>query len=306
MEVREKKLWCKSCCAPVGFLDKSTAVGHIASAAHKKAKVLKASTPVTPGSSAPLLSPSQDDSMGLENEAAPQPVFFPRVGMATKQLSLHDIFEGASESDRICQDWVAAFLQAGIPLAKLVHTAIIGVIRKYTEVSGCLKSSSTQSRHVAPVQRIHIAAIRHLVQGCKMWVGTDEWTDSQGHGILGIIVGTKGQSWVVATKTLVCNGPNRGVEHTEVAKEVNSALSMMGIQSEDVFAFVSDSASTLGAAYEHVLKPLYPFAKRVRCLSHTLNNCTAALTSGFEELEEYFRWGPQFLHAKSQAARRRH
>lgn len=41
-----------------------------------------------------------------------------------------------STKDEIAEDFVAAFLQAGISPEKLLHPSIQGVLRKYTTVAG--------------------------------------------------------------------------------------------------------------------------------------------------------------------------
>ena len=49
----------------------------------------------------------------------------------------------------------------------------------------------------------------------ECWVGSDEWTDEQGHAIANVLIGVGPKVYVVATLQLQCKGPNQGVEHTE-------------------------------------------------------------------------------------------
>ena len=69
------------------------------------------------------------------------------------------------------------------------------------------------------------------------------------------------------------SGPNAGVEHTSLAKAVTNAVqTTLGVEVDDVIAFVSDGASVLKAAFDHQLSMSFPKAVWVKCLSHGLNN----------------------------------
>lgn len=122
----------------------------------------------------------------------------------------------------------------------------------------------------------------------QVWVGTDEWTDTQGHAIVNILLGCSdkvffllkclpfhtllAQVYVTGTVQLQCKGPSLGVEHSELAQAVLDNLTTMGVQLTNVIAFVSDSAAVLKKAHEDVLKRLMPHAPWRPCSSHLLNN----------------------------------
>ena len=94
--------------------------------------------------------------------------------------------------------------------------------------SPLVMASPALYRAVDRVYSKHSASIRKIVSNKRVWVATDEWTDSQvkkdsihftfsflqGHAIINISIGCGPQSWVVATCTLQCKGKNDGVERT--------------------------------------------------------------------------------------------
>ena len=122
----------------------------------------------------------------------------------------------------MADDFVAAFLQAGIPPLKLQHPSIQGLLQKYTKVAGCLPLRSNVCTTPRRVGDIHLGAVRKVASRKKVWIGTDEWTDDQGHAIINVLLGVHGRIFVVATIQLQCQGPNLGVEHRELGTEVLS------------------------------------------------------------------------------------
>ena len=89
------------------------------------------------------------------------------------------------------------------------------------------------------VQETHFGAIRRRAFRKKVWVGTDEWTDIQGHAVINILLGVSGKVYVIASTQLDCKGPNLGVEHSELGGAVIDTLTVHGILLKDVYAFVS-------------------------------------------------------------------
>ena len=69
-------------------------------------------------------------------------------------------------------------------------------------------------RSAERVGEVHLGALRKAISGKPVWVGTDEWTDSQGHAIINVAIGCAGDVYVVATIQLDCKGPNLGVQHS--------------------------------------------------------------------------------------------
>lgn len=107
------------------------------------------------------------------------------------------------------------------------------------QVSGTLKTGASLYRAAERVNKTHLAVIRKNVVGKKVWVATDEWTDSQGHAIINVLLGCEGFIYVIAAVQLDCKGPSLGVEHSELGTAVVDALNDIGVPLKNVLAFVS-------------------------------------------------------------------
>ena len=164
------------------------------------------------------------------------------------------MLDGANQQEKIIDDWVVAFLRAGIFVNKLDHASSCGVIWGYTKVatptfllqchflpqiSGSIHKGTTLSRSSDRVGQVHLDAVCQKLSGQKVWVATDEWTDSQGHAIMNVLLGCNGNVYVGGSIQLDCKGPNLGVEHSELASSIVSTLTDLGVQLKDVYAFVS-------------------------------------------------------------------
>ena len=97
--------------------------------------------------------------------------------------------------ENVTDDFVAAFLQAGIAVSKLDHPLIRGLMSKYTTVHGSIGKGAALYLNVDRVCDIHVGANRKIIEGKNIWIGTDEWTDSQGHTIINILVGARLQAF---------------------------------------------------------------------------------------------------------------
>lgn len=305
LEVRDDgNCWCLYCHVPIDVKEKSTATKHVQSQGHKKRKLESTKVNLKPGPSAAVSGtgvPSQ-----LKTMAAPTPQASPLKPDASIQLDLNKMLESLNTKDHITDDFVAAFLQAGIAPNKLDHPSIRGLIRKYTTVHGSVGKGKSLYRNVDRVAACHLGAIKKIIGHKNIWVGSDEWTDSQGHAIINVLMGSGPRAFVVATISLECKGKNDGVEHKELAEKVQDTVTALGVRSQDVIAFVSDSASVLKAAFNHELQPLYSRARHILCSSHTLNGVGSAMVAALpESVTRIFELGPAILHAKRQASRRR-
>ena len=69
---------------------------------------------------------------------------------------------------------------------------------------------------------------------------------------------------MVESKALECNGPNDGVENTEVMQVVHDTLASFVFSSDDVHFFVTDGDGVVAAAVNKLL-PLYPLALPIVC-----------------------------------------
>lgn len=104
--VRGEVMWCKACECKVGFEDNSTAKAHLQSKTHKK-NVQKAFDKVmTPGFTAKVEPESQPSQQSQQSQPAPK---------KQKTADLKDILDGQTEKEKITDDFVAAFLHAGLP-----------------------------------------------------------------------------------------------------------------------------------------------------------------------------------------------
>ena len=125
-----------------------------------------------------------------------------------------------------------------------------------------LHQGTSLYRSVERVGNIHLGALRQQVKGKKVSVALDEWTDSQGHAIMDVVVFCEETSRVVACLQLTCKGPNLGVEHSEIAAEVTAALSRLGVDFKNVMSFVTDKGAPLKKAFDAILRTTFPKSKR--------------------------------------------
>lgn len=116
-------------------------------------------------------------------------------------------------------------------------------------------------------------------------------------------MGSGPRAFVVASISLQCKGKNDSVEHKGLAEKVQDTITALGVQLQDVVAFVSDSGSVLKAAFKHELQPLYSWARHILCSSHTLNGVGSAMVAALPgKVTRIFKLGRAILHAKRQAS----
>ena len=123
LEVRgDGNCWCLYCRVPIDVKEKSTATKHVQSQGHKKRKLESTKVNLKPGPSAAVSGtgvPSQ-----LKTMAAPTPQASPLKPDASIQLDLNKMLESLNTKDHITDDFVAAFLRAGIAPNKLDHPSM--------------------------------------------------------------------------------------------------------------------------------------------------------------------------------------
>ena len=133
-------------------------------------------------------------------------------------------------------DITAAFLGAGIPLEKLDHPSMKGFLKKYSTVHGTIRDAHTlrKDQNVEKVVREHLLAIKEKLGinevGGLFYVSFDEWLDNAGNQVCAITLGRGSLRYVIDVVFLECRGANKGVEHKELIKVVNDALSIVGIR----------------------------------------------------------------------------
>ena len=210
-------MWCRHCGVSVQHADASVATKHLNSANHKRRKRECSAINLKPGATAPVADAPAPTTTAPAQAHAAAGVQRTTSLVESQQASMRSMLDSLNMTANISDDFVAAFLQAGMAPNKLGHPSLRGLVAKYTQVKGSLSTGSTLYRNAARVGATHLAAVRAKLKEKQVWVPLDEWTDSQGNAICNIILGTGKEAWVVATHTLLCKGPNNGVEHTEVA-----------------------------------------------------------------------------------------
>ena len=125
MEVRGEAMWCKFCNVPVDFKEKCTAANHVICKKHAKNVQEKPNLVEEPGATAILTSEPKQEAVEAESQPAPK---------KQKTADIMETFSQMNTKEHISEDFLAAFLQAGIPPSKLDHPSIRGLIGKYTKV----------------------------------------------------------------------------------------------------------------------------------------------------------------------------
>ena len=72
--------------------------------------------------------------------------------------------------------------------------------------SGSIPAKSAVFQIVPKTHEVQVAAICKIVQGKKLWVGTDEWTSDRGTAIANIVIGCNGKTFVVDSVHVPCRG----------------------------------------------------------------------------------------------------
>ena len=99
----------------------------------------------------------------------------------------------------------------------------------------------------------------------------DEWTDERGVPVLAIIAHVGGRlKFCIDVAFLEGKGPQRGVEHKEIAGALLSSLATAQIHPDRINFVISDEGSTVVAAAKHVLQHVWRNARWFLCWSHKL------------------------------------
>ena len=76
------------------------------------------------------------------------------------------------------------------------HFTYTGAVPAHTQIYASAKR----------IHEVQKAAIRAVVKGRKVWVGTDEWTSDAGEAIANIVMGCNGVNFVVDSVKVPCQG----------------------------------------------------------------------------------------------------
>ena len=134
-ELRGECMWCIACAVPVDWKEKCTAKRHLKSKGHLKCKAKGRLLVSKSGPSADIC-PLPIAASTLEGLPFTLCVFFsvfnpsasPAPAPPKKQADLKRMLDNQNEADNISDGFVAAFLHAGIPVAKLDHPSVRGVL----------------------------------------------------------------------------------------------------------------------------------------------------------------------------------
>ncbi len=107
--------------------------------------------------------------------------------------------------------------------------------------------------------------IKQAVHGSPVYVIADETTDACGHCVLAILLQPVGKP-PVATDLIFLDRVN----FSTVSQAVIFCLNSNNINFNDIWAFVTDSASYMKKAYNTILHGLFPNANHVTCLAQLL------------------------------------
>ncbi len=121
--------------------------------------------------------------------------------------------------------------------------------------------------------------IKQAVHGSPVYVIADETSDTCGRCVLAILLQPVGKPPVAADLIVLDR-----VNFSTVSQAVISCLNSNNANFNDVWAFVTDSASYMKKAYNTILHGLFPNANHVTCLAHLLQLVLEVFPDTFEEL----------------------
>lgn len=153
---------------------------------------------------------------------------------------------------------------ADIPLEKVPKMKPF--LEKHCRQGGTLpKADTLRSLYVPRLFDKHMEHVRVLIQGKFVSLIVDETTDCRDKSILNIIAKCENKVYLVDCVTMQeCN-------HKTLSQSVIKAVSNMGIDFENILAFVTDSAAYCVKAYKDVISNVFPNSRHVRCFAHILN-----------------------------------
>ena len=170
---------------------------------------------------------------------------------AMRQPSLQFVMASCNDKNKAADDTVFAFTGAGIPLDKLDHPLMRAWLQKYTTIAGCLPQDSSHFPKVNGqcVLDGHQGAIRKKIADRDTTLLFDEWTDERGVPVLAIIAHVGGRlKLCIDVAFLKGKGPQRGVEHKEIAGALLSSLATAQIHPDCINFVISDEGSTVVVA----------------------------------------------------------
>ena len=191
-------------------------------------------------------------------------------------------------------DFTKALVEADIPLEKAPK--LTAFLQKYCKQGGSLPAPShLRSDYLPELFPQYVEDIKGAVEGKAVYVLLDETTDACGRCVLGILLQPVGEPPLAADIVFL-----ERVNFNTVSQAVISCLNSYNINFDDVWAFVTDSASYMKKAFNTILHGLFPNSRHITCLAHLLNLVLEVFPDTFEDLnrvcalvKRVFRKAPQ-------------
>lgn len=183
-----------------------------------------------------------------------------------------------AERKEFIYDFIKTFIEADIPLEKT--SKFSSFLQKYCKQGGSIPAPShLRSDYLPHLFPQYLEDIKQAVNGSPVYVIADETTDACGRCALAILLQPVGKPPVAADLVFLDR-----VNFSTVSQAVISCLNSNNIDFNDVWAFVTDSASYMKKAYNTILYGLFPNAVHITCLAHLLQLVLAVFPETFEEL----------------------
>ncbi|KAJ4447974.1 hypothetical protein ANN_09984, partial [Periplaneta americana] len=149
--------------------------------------------------------------------------------------------QGHSSSSVLLEELCDAFLAANIPLHKLNNKTLCIFLEKHTGRS--IPHPSTLRRTYIRKSYKCIYDIRNTLKDSKIWVSVDETTDTVGSHVVSVVIGAmdaKGPNGLYLLTCEIVDVVNYSSKFT--FENAVKLLWPSGVESENVFVFVSDAA----------------------------------------------------------------
>ncbi|XP_068086845.1 uncharacterized protein [Anabrus simplex] len=189
------------------------------------------------------------------------------------QPLLRNVFQQSSSKSQNMKelniDLYAALTQAGIPLNKVNHPAIKGLLEKYTKMS-MPDESSLRENYMEPVYQETIQRIKEKVSDCDVGIIVDETIDSMEQFVLNILVFPLGGENIkpMLLKMYELQKANASTVMQSIMDYCHKLWSTV-IDFEKLLLVVMNHAVYMVSAVNQ-LKPLFRKLKHVTCLVHAL------------------------------------
>ncbi len=119
-----------------------------------------------------------------------------------------------------------------------------------------------------------VATIRALIGNLPFSLLVDETPEKHGQGLIGILVATPLDTYILAAQALPQGTTLTG---SRLAERIASVVSTHSLSKDNFVAFIADNVSYGDTAFEHLLGN-FPRLLKINCISHVLNLVSKDLT----------------------------